>query len=238
MTDTDLIAAGSGAEKSDLPATATPEISTSAPVVDQERAPQGDGALATMVLPELRALANEVGVKGTSGMRKNELIAAIREQRGEPIGKAHNGGSNETDANDGGGSGTETRIEDAPPKADADQPESDGSPEKADESTDEDVKPRNGQGGDQSQGGDQPRWPEPRRRRRRRRPAAAGGAGDTVTAGAGNGAATAAAAVAARPNCAKTTSFSPSRASWTCSTTTRSCARPVTWPARTTSTCR
>ena len=156
MTDTDLIAAGGGAEKSDLPATATPEISTSAPVVDQERAPQGDGALATMVLPELRALANEVGVKGTSGMRKNELIAAIREQRGEPVGKAHNGGSNETDANDGGGSGTETRIDDAPPKADADQPESDGSPEKADESTDEDVKPRNGQGGDQSQGGDQP----------------------------------------------------------------------------------
>ncbi len=32
-----------------------------------------------MVLPELRALANRVGVKGTSGMRKGDLIAAIRE---------------------------------------------------------------------------------------------------------------------------------------------------------------
>ena len=32
-----------------------------------------------MVLPELRALANSVGVKGTSGMRKNDLISAIRE---------------------------------------------------------------------------------------------------------------------------------------------------------------
>jgi transcription termination factor Rho len=156
VTDTDLIAAGSGAEKADLPTTATPEISTSAPVVDQERAPQGDSALATMVLPELRALANEVGVKGTSGMRKNELIAAIREQRGEPIGKAHNGGSNETDANDGGDAGTDTRTEDAPPKADADKPESDDSPKKADESTDEDVKPENRQGGEQPQGGDQP----------------------------------------------------------------------------------
>ena len=156
MTDTDLIAAGSGAEKADLPTTATPEISTSAPVVDQERAPQGDSALATMVLPELRALANEVGVKGTSGMRKNELIAAIREQRGEPIGKAHNGGSNETDANDGGDAGTETRTEDAPPKADADRPESDDSPKKANESTDEDVKPENRQGGEPPQGGDQP----------------------------------------------------------------------------------
>jgi len=156
VTDTDLIAAGSGAEKADLPTTATPEISTSAPVVDQERAPQGDSALATMVLPELRALANEVGVKGTSGMRKNELIAAIREQRGEPIGKAHNGGSNETDANDGGDAGTETRTEDAPPKADADRPESDDSPKKANESTDEDVKPENRQGGEPPQGGDQP----------------------------------------------------------------------------------
>lgn len=34
-----------------------------------------------MVLPELRALANRAGVKGTSGMRKNELIAAIEEIR-------------------------------------------------------------------------------------------------------------------------------------------------------------
>ncbi len=34
-----------------------------------------------MVLPELRALANQVGVKGTSGMRKGELIAAIQGTR-------------------------------------------------------------------------------------------------------------------------------------------------------------
>jgi len=156
VTDTDLIAAGSGAEKADLPTTATAEISTSAPVVDQERAPQGDSALATMVLPELRALANEVGVKGTSGMRKNELIAAIRERRGEPIGKAHNGGSEATDANDGGDAGTDTRTEDVPPKADADTPESDDSPKNADESTAEDVTPENRQGGEQPQSGDQP----------------------------------------------------------------------------------
>ena len=38
-----------------------------------------------MVLPELRALANSVGVKGASGMRKSELIAAIRESRGESV---------------------------------------------------------------------------------------------------------------------------------------------------------
>ena len=34
-----------------------------------------------MVLPDLRALADQVGVKGASGMRKSELIAAIRETR-------------------------------------------------------------------------------------------------------------------------------------------------------------
>lgn len=39
-----------------------------------------------MLLPDLRALAGEVGVKGTSGMRKSELIAAIKEHRGESNG--------------------------------------------------------------------------------------------------------------------------------------------------------
>ncbi|WP_373425081.1 transcription termination factor Rho [Mycobacterium simiae] len=44
------------------------------------------GSLSTMVLPELRALANQAGVKGTSGMRKSELIAAIQEIRGQANG--------------------------------------------------------------------------------------------------------------------------------------------------------
>jgi len=35
-----------------------------------------------MVLPELRALAASAGVKGASGMRKGDLISAIREVRG------------------------------------------------------------------------------------------------------------------------------------------------------------
>ena len=41
-----------------------------------------------MVLPELRALAKQIGVEGASGMRKGELIAAIRERRGESNGRA------------------------------------------------------------------------------------------------------------------------------------------------------
>src|ERR1700742_896249 len=48
-----------------------------------------------MVLPELRALANRSGVKGTSGMRKSELIAAIRATRqgGHANGASPNGGA-------------------------------------------------------------------------------------------------------------------------------------------------
>ena len=97
MTDTDLITAGSGAENPEQPARSTPDTTSDTPpaaVVEKavETSTAGaDGGLSTMVLPELRALANEVGVKGTSGMRKNELITAIRERRSQRIDKAHNG---------------------------------------------------------------------------------------------------------------------------------------------------
>ncbi len=37
--------------------------------------------LAGMVLPDLKALAGELGIKGTSGMRKGDLIAAIAERQ-------------------------------------------------------------------------------------------------------------------------------------------------------------
>ncbi len=40
------------------------------------------GALSTMRLPELQALAAEIGLPGAAGMRKPELVAAIRERRG------------------------------------------------------------------------------------------------------------------------------------------------------------
>ena len=95
MTDTDLITAGDSAPQTDAPAVTaqTPPAPESQPA-ESRGAEQGAGAggsLSTMVLPELRALANRVGVKGTSGMRKGDLIAAIRDtqsggnggQRGE-----------------------------------------------------------------------------------------------------------------------------------------------------------
>ncbi|WNG91624.1 transcription termination factor Rho [Mycobacterium sp. ITM-2016-00318] len=95
MTETDLVTAGGSPEQAELPNTVTTQDSSSAaadaPAADP--APKADvttdaskGSLSTMVLPELRALANSVGVKGASGMRKSELIAAIRESRGETVG--------------------------------------------------------------------------------------------------------------------------------------------------------
>src|SRR5699024_6969338 len=40
------------------------------------------GSLSTMRLAELQALAAEMGLKGTTRMRKSDLVAAIREARG------------------------------------------------------------------------------------------------------------------------------------------------------------
>ena len=96
MTDTDLISVDDSAtaaanhtaaqvEPSDTTAGDPPVSSRAA---ESAKAPGGEsaaggeaanGSLAAMVLPELRALATRVGVKGTSGMRKGDLISAIRE---------------------------------------------------------------------------------------------------------------------------------------------------------------
>jgi transcription termination factor Rho len=97
VTETDLVTGGGSAEQAELPNTvnsefsspATPDVPIAPPAADPTPTAEvpkdtPSGSLSTMVLPELRALANEVGVKGASGMRKSELIAAIRERRGEP----------------------------------------------------------------------------------------------------------------------------------------------------------
>ncbi|MFE3292515.1 transcription termination factor Rho [Rhodococcus sp. NPDC059234] len=87
MTDTDLIATpeldtavsaatsqASGSQSSD-PA---PAVAAATKRADARR---GAG-LSGMVLAELRGLAGELGIKGTSGMRKGDLIAAIKERQG------------------------------------------------------------------------------------------------------------------------------------------------------------
>jgi transcription termination factor Rho len=83
-----------------------------------------------MVLPELRALANRSGVKGTSGMRKSELIAAIRETRqgGHANGASPNGGAGgESDNNHdtkAANNHSESGVEDAPRTDSGERPSS------------------------------------------------------------------------------------------------------------------
>ena len=82
MTDTDLFTTSdSGETAADSAAVDSGKAARSASTRGSR-----SGSLTSMLLPDLRALAGEVGVKGTSGMRKGDLIAAIKERRGESNG--------------------------------------------------------------------------------------------------------------------------------------------------------
>lgn len=103
MTETDLITVGENTDDTEL----TNAVTTDTPDVKATAATVSLGSLSTMVLPELRALANQAGVKGTSGMRKSELIAAIEECRGQANGTSVNDGP----SRDHGGSATAISTE-------------------------------------------------------------------------------------------------------------------------------
>jgi transcription termination factor Rho len=126
VTDTDLVTAGDSTENDKLSNPVTPDTSSE----NDAHSSASDGSLATMVLPELRALANRSGVKGTSGMRKSELIAAIRESRqgGHANGASPNGGAggesdnnHDTQAVD---NHSESAVEDAPRTDSGERPSS------------------------------------------------------------------------------------------------------------------
>ncbi|WP_345499535.1 transcription termination factor Rho [Nocardia callitridis] len=54
--------------------------------------------LTGMLLPQLRALAGELGIRGTSGMRKGDLIAAIKENQAGRSARADKPGTDEVKA--------------------------------------------------------------------------------------------------------------------------------------------
>jgi transcription termination factor Rho len=129
VTDTDLVTAGDSTENDKLSNPVTPDTSSE----NDAQSGASDGSLATMVLPELRALANRSGVKGTSGMRKSELIAAIRERRqgGHSNGAPTNSGAGESEnhaAAEAANNRTEAADDNRAARTDAgDKPSSDDS---------------------------------------------------------------------------------------------------------------
>jgi transcription termination factor Rho len=60
----------------------TDEAGADAPRAGRGRARKGEG-LSGMVLTDLKALASQLGIRGTSGMRKGDLVAAITAKQGE-----------------------------------------------------------------------------------------------------------------------------------------------------------
>ncbi|WP_040788924.1 transcription termination factor Rho [Nocardia paucivorans] len=81
MTDTDLLATP-GVESDTQPSgdreSDSGQISKMSEYTDVARS-----GLTGMLLPQLRALAGELGIRGTSGMRKGDLIAAIKENQAQ-----------------------------------------------------------------------------------------------------------------------------------------------------------
>jgi transcription termination factor Rho len=128
VTETDLITAEGSSNNAELPKTVDSDISTpveadaSNSTPTAETAPKADvasgdraGSLSTMVLPELRALAKEIGVEGASGMRKGELVAAIRERREGSNGRSGAPDAGPTDASPTADSPTQGGSDDQAP---------------------------------------------------------------------------------------------------------------------------
>ena len=73
--------------------------------------PRKRGGLSGMVLAELRQLAGELNIPNISGMRKGDLIAAIKEKQGAPPGRKRSADAQPTLPGTG--------EQDAAPKAEA-----------------------------------------------------------------------------------------------------------------------
>ncbi|PXY20972.1 transcription termination factor Rho [Prauserella muralis] len=79
MSNTDLLSGDVNAQ-ADSPGTGEQAPQTNGAGSAPKRRP---GGLSGMVIADLRALATELGVSDTTGMRKGDLIAAIRERQGK-----------------------------------------------------------------------------------------------------------------------------------------------------------
>src|SRR5918911_688309 len=80
-------AASSGQRPADQVETPSGDRSDNGQSSDNGTVPRRRGGLSGMVMAELRQLAGQLGVTGITGMRKNELIAAIKERQGSVPGQ-------------------------------------------------------------------------------------------------------------------------------------------------------
>src|SRR5918997_5898645 len=71
----------------DVPASASSDpqpadkATSAVPTSDNGTAPRRRAGLSGMVLADLRKLAGQLGISGIAGMRKNDLISAIKERQ-------------------------------------------------------------------------------------------------------------------------------------------------------------
>jgi transcription termination factor Rho len=145
---------------------------------DNGTAPRRRGGLSGMVMAELRQLAGQLGVSGIAGMRKNELIAAIKERQGTVPGQrravaeqlplegasvASTSTRSRTPAETGTESGAQGPTPTEPPVPAAEQPPAAAEPGRATPAQDRDQQEGDTDGADRS-------------RNRRRRPLRSGDA--------------------------------------------------------------
>ncbi|UFS95710.1 transcription termination factor Rho [Nocardia huaxiensis] len=182
MTDTDLLATpgvensvSAGIRESD-----SGQISKMSEQTDVARS-----GLTGMLLPQLRALAGELGIRGTSGMRKGDLIAAIKENqsggaKATAAGKPATGKTkNKAEAPAGGESApaeaaAAPKAETAPAKADSapakgDSAKAESAPAKAEQPAREESRESKRDEAEGRDGGDEGRDGGQRGRGRQRR---------------------------------------------------------------------
>jgi transcription termination factor Rho len=88
VLSSDVAAAASSDQRpADQVETPSGDGSDNGPSSDNGTVPRRRGGLSGMVMAELRQLAGQLGVTGITGMRKNELIAAIKERQGSVPGQ-------------------------------------------------------------------------------------------------------------------------------------------------------
>ncbi|WP_423202230.1 transcription termination factor Rho [Herbihabitans rhizosphaerae] len=207
MSNTDLLNSDADAGASDAPTTGSTQSTEAPPAsqpVSQDTAanteqvaekPQANGGTARrrggltgMVLAELRELAGQLGITGTTGMRKGELIAAIKERQNA------SGSSDTLPLNGVGDKPAEKPVQQDPPAEKvADTPADKPSEDKADKpeqgESKEQAKTSSATSSATSSGQDQPAdsATESGTRNRRRRSSRPAGSDGEAKGGSGDG---------------------------------------------------